>query len=223
MKILVVEDKLETLDPLMVSLKNTGYDIESVNTYKKGEILALSNQYQLILMAHRLCEFNRITHMRNKGFTQPIAVLAESMTDDTMISVLDAGVDEVLFVDLDQTLFISKVNSLLRRTSKRYQQSYSLGAIIFEPKNGIIRKGSDIISLTNMEIKLMEYFYYNQNITLSKPKLMTVLWGNKDCVDNNLEVYISYLRKKLKQLDPSVVILTKRRLGYTLIIESKST
>jgi len=49
MRILVVEDKLEILDPLMVSLKNTGYHIESVNTYKKGEILALSNQYQLIL------------------------------------------------------------------------------------------------------------------------------------------------------------------------------
>ncbi|MBI9012489.1 MAG: response regulator transcription factor [Clostridiales bacterium] len=222
MKILVVDDKLETLDPLMVSLKNTGYVIESVNTYKKGEILALSNQYQLIFMAHRLCEFNRISHMRNRGFIQPIVVLVESLTDDTMISVLDAGVDEVLSIDLDQTLFISKVKSLLRRTSKRYQRSYSLGSIVFEPENGIIRKGKDIISLTNMEIKLMEYFYYNQNITLSKTKLMAVLWGNKDCVDNNLEVYISYLRKKIKQLDSSVVILTKRRLGYTLTIESKS-
>jgi len=174
-------------------------------------------------MNHRLCEFKRITHMRNIGFTQPIVVLTEAMTDDTMISVLDAGVDEVLSIDLDQTLFISKVNSLLRRTSKRYLQGYSLGSIIFEPENGTIRSGRDIISLTNMEMKLMEYFYYNQNIILSKAKLMAVLWGNKDCVDNNLEVYISYLRKKLKQLDPSVVILTKRRLGYTLIIESKST
>jgi len=222
MKILVVEDKAETLDQLMVSLKNTGYEIESVNTYKKGEILALSNQYQLIFMAYRLCEFNRISHMRSKGFTRPIVVLAESVTDDTMVSVLDAGADEVLPINLDQTLFISKVNSLLRRTFKVYQQSYSLGSIIFEPQNGIIRKDSDIISLTNMEIKLMEYFYYNQNITLSKTQLMSVLWGNKDCDDNNLEVYISYLRKKIKRLDPSVIILTKRRLGYTLIIESKS-
>lgn len=221
MKILVVENNAEVLKQLRINLENIDCEIELVNTYKKGEILAMSNQYQLLLIGYQLFEFDRIKKIRNKGYIRPIAVLAKEISDESMVLILDSGVDDVLLIDLNQKLFISKINSLLRRISNHYQKKYSLGSITFEPESGILSRDSKILKLTNKELQLMKYFYYNQNITLSKNKLMNMLWGNKDCDDNNLEVYISYLRKKLKQLDPSIIIETKRKLGYTLIIKSK--
>ncbi|MBN2793904.1 MAG: response regulator transcription factor [Clostridia bacterium] len=215
MKILIVEDKLEHLQVCLPTLKHQN-SVEIVNSYKKGEILALSHQFDFILMSESLCDEKRIKAMRSKGFLAPIVVLTFEMINHKSVWFLDHGIDDIFSYHMDSHLMISRMNALMRRLNLEYESVYKLGEILFEPQSGLLKNELYTLSLTKKETDLMKYLYLNQNIALSKEKLRRVIWGNKPCEENNIEVYISFLRKKLKKLDRNVKIETKRNIGYML-------
>lgn len=216
MNILLIEDKLVQIQGCLQTFKKNKYTYQVVDTYKKGEILAMSRQYDIVLFNEKLCDIKRIQEMRQTGFLDPIVIMSKTIIDHEVAILLDHGVDDVWSYKTDENLLSSKLNALLRRVDMSYEEVYLLGDIKFSPQNAKLSYKNEEVSLTKKESDLLMYFYINKNIALSKERLRKAVWYNQTCEGNTIEVYISYLRKKLKTLHSNFQIKTKRNVGYML-------
>lgn len=221
MRILVIEDELYLAESLGQLLKKKNYTVDLCHDGEAGFDYAMTNIYDLILLDIMLPKKDGLTvlkELREQSITTPIILLtARSEVTDKIIG-LDQGADDYLAKPFDTEELLARIRANLRRRSESILSSHlKFGDLELDTSQLNLRKNDTNVNLTKKEAELLEYFILNKNQVISKEQLIEKIWGYDSEADvNHVEVYISFLRKKLSFIHSVAVIQTVRGVGYIL-------
>ncbi len=214
MKILVVEDEIQLADALSELLKRNMYSVDTFYNGIDGLDNALTGVYDCILLDIMLPGMNGIEvlrEIRRKKINAPVLLL-------TARSEVDCGADDYLTKPFVTGELLARVRALTRRKGEIVDENR------FEYKDVALHKntcslscGANDIKLSLKEYLVMEMLIANPVQILTKERIIEKIWGSESDVEyNNIEVYISFLRKKIASLGADIQIKTARGIGYFL-------
>lgn len=224
MRILVVEDEKEIADGVQAILKQNGYESDAVYDGDMGLDYIRTGIYDLILLDVMLPGtdgFTILKQIRKEGSMVPVILLtARSMPEDK-IKGLDQGADDYLTKPFDSGELLARIRARLRRdgsaSSTVDDNKLTCYDITLDQTTYKLAHEGKSVKLSNKEYQFMEYLMINKGIILSHDTIATKVWGFDDEADyNNIAVYVSFLRKKLKFIGAKAAIVTKKEVGYSL-------
>ncbi|MCR4868896.1 DNA-binding response regulator, OmpR family, contains REC and winged-helix (wHTH) domain [Lachnospiraceae bacterium C10] len=223
MKLLIVEDEFALADALRDRLQQEKYEVDIAEDGITGHERAMSDTYDLIIMDGMLPGMdgvNIIWEMRKAGHKTPVIMLTARAGLTDRVKGLDAGADDYLTKPFEVEELLARIRALIRRNHGPEDNLLEVGNIQLDRKNGAIRNsqtGTDV-TLSGKELKLLEYFMDNPGQVLSREQISLRIWGHQDTVEyNNVEVYVSFIRRKLKFLRANLQVKAVRGLGYRLV------
>lgn len=220
MRLLVIEDEREIAEGLEAILRNESYLVDVVYDGANGLAYMLSNVYDLVLLDIMLPKINGIDLLkdaRKQGIDTPVIILtAKSQIEDKIIG-LDCGADDYMTKPFDAAELLARVRARTRISKDVDQDILRFGDIWISKTSQELGTEDKKIKLGNKEFQLMECFIINAKQIMQKDLLITKVWGPLSETEyNNLEVYISFLRKKLRFLKAKTSIKTTKNVGYSL-------
>ena len=219
MKILIVEDEQLLADSLKTLLESKGFSVEAVYDGVSGSEYAELNIYDLLIldvMMPGIDGYALARRVREKRMGVPILMLTARSELEDRIKGLDSGADYYLTKPFDARELLSCINALLRRQGSQVNE-VCFGNTLLELNTGNLVCGEKRVRLTAKEFDVMRLLLQSQEGNLSKESILLRVWGyESEAVENNVEVYIGFLRKKLKNIGSDVHIVSLRRLGYHL-------
>lgn len=223
MRILLVEDEIGIAEPLSKLMEKNNLPTDVVYDGVSGFIQAQKNIYDVIVLDIMLPEMNGLEvlrRIREQGLHTPVLLLTAKDSVDDKVRGLELGADDYLTKPFSAKELIARVRALSRRRPEIVSsEKSSFGDVVFNPDNATLEINGDIQSLTAKEVHIMDILIRNAGKVVSKEHLLDTVWGfESDAMDNTVEIYIHYLRKKL-QPSQNVKIITKRGLGYSLVEE----
>ena len=228
MRILIVEDEYSLAELVANRLKKEKYTVDICNDGEDGLYNALMDLYDLIILDIMLPGVNGIEILKeikkNNIKAKVIMLTAKSEIDDKLLGFKEGANDYVAKpFHIDE--LVARVNAFLRIDSVK-NNTISFGDLILDLKTSdIINKDSnEKINIINKEFQLLEYFMNNPKQVLSKEMIYDKVWGlDNDSISNNLEAYLSFIRKKLKLINSNVQIKALRNLGYKMEYKDERT
>lgn len=221
MRILIVEDEKNLSMVLCETFKMEGYYADAAYNGVDGLDDALSGIYDLIILDIMLPEMDGIqvlSELRKNKIDTPVLMLTAKSTVEDKIKGLDHGADDYLTKPFDINELLARIRAMSRRREKIFiDDSLKFADIMLDNETHEICKGNQRIKLTKKEYDIMEILILNKGKTVSKEKLTLKIWGyDSDIEYNSIEVYISFLRKKLNAIESMTYIDTICGRGYTL-------
>lgn len=228
MRILIADNQKERGQLLARLLEAQSHEARLVEN--GGEVLsALTGApFQLLIAERALPGMDDLTlcqTLRSQGRELPILLLSGPVTPGEKAAALDSGADDYLTRPWDETELLARVRALGRRSSLSGQEPEVLtyGDLRLDLFSRRLSRGEDSLRLGFKEFDVLRLLITTPDI-LSKQELLDRVWGgSSDAEGNNVEAYISFLRKKLFQLGSQVSIGTLRRAGYFLVLEEESS
>lgn len=216
----MVEDEKKIADGLEAVLRREGYEVDTVYDGLNGLDYMLSNIYDLVLLDIMLPGINGLDILkavRSEGISSPVILLtARSRTEDKILG-LDGGADDYLTKPFDASELLARIRARTRVGTDLNQDRIAAGDIWLEKSTQRLGGRSNSVKLGNKEFQLLECLMINRNQIMPRDLLITKVWGPLEAAEyNNLEVYISFLRKKLRFVRASVEIVTTKGVGYSL-------
>lgn len=221
MRLLLVEDEKELSEALFQILMNNKYSVDSVYDGEEGLDYALTGIYDVIILDIMLPKLNGISllkQLRKAGISTPVIMLtAKSQIEDRVLG-LDCGADDYLTKPFATEELLARLRSITRRKGNVVNDNLlTYGDIRLNIETYDLDVNSESIRLTLKEFEIIKYFMERPKCVVSKDDLITKLWGFDSEVEyNNIEVYISFIRKKLAYLNSKVSIITIRGVGYRM-------
>ena len=225
MRLLIVEDEVRLADTLRQLLHRQGYTADVCHDGVSGLDNALTGIYDLMVldvMLPGLNGFQVARKLRDAGVTTPILMLTAKSDLSDRVHGLDCGADYYLTKPFEPEELLACVRTLLRRSGGQLQESDTLiwGDLSLERGTFTLSCSGRDVRLSRREYDLMELLMRNGAQVVTKEQLLIKVWGyDSQAEDNNVEVYISFLRRKLTHLHSQVRIKTLRMLGYCLTQE----
>lgn len=226
MRILIVEDELHLAEALTQILKKENYSVDAVHDGQTGLDYALSGIYDLLLLDIMMPEMDGISVLkavRKEGLSTPVILLTAKGEVSDKIAGLDYGADDYIAKPFASGELLARIRAALRRKGEAVIPEEGLKFGDIELNTNALRlsvKGKEI-KLNLKESELLELLVSRKQAVTSKEQIIEKLWGfDSDVEHNNVEVYISFLRKKLAFLDSAVRISTIRGVGYVLEVAS---
>lgn len=220
MKILVIEDEENLADTLAEILKRSNYSVDVCLNGKIGWEYIQTEVYDgivLDIMLPQMDGFEILKLMRMENISTPVLVLTARSEMEDIVSGLDCGADDYMVKPFAVTEFLARVRAVTRRKDNIAPDNLELGNMVLNKKSCALECKDNIINLGRKEYQLMELLMSNQDQIVSKELLIEKIWGlDSECEYNNIEVYISFLRKKLKAAEANIAISNTRGLGYYL-------
>lgn len=221
MKLLLVEDEKQLSEALSQILINNKYSVDAVYDGENGLEYALTDIYDVIILDIMLPKLNGLEilrKLRKENISTPILLLTAKDSVDDKVTGLDLGADDYLPKPFDPKELLARLRSISRRKGEVINDNLlSYGDINLNISNYDLSCKDAAVTLTQKEFEILNYFMQRPKNIVSKDDLITKLWGfDSDVEYNNIEVYISFLRKKLTFINSSVKITTIRRAGYKL-------
>lgn len=220
MRILIVEDELHLAEALGQIMTEQKYLVDLVHDGADGLDYALSGQYDAILldvMLPKLDGFTVLQRLRASGSAVPVLMLTARDQVEDRVEGLDCGADYYLTKPFEPRELLACVRALTRRQPELRADLEEYGDLKLDKNAFTLSCGERSVRLSRREFDLMELLMRNRSLVLTKETLLLKLWGyESDAEDNNVEVYISFLRKKLAHLHSQVKIKTIRLVGYCL-------
>ena len=221
MRILVVEDEIHLAEALIQLLKKQNYTVDSVYDGEDGLDYAMSNIYDVVvldLMLPKMDGLSIIKNMRKTGNDTPVIMLTAKGEVMDKVKGLDSGADDYLAKPFNTDELLARIRALGRRKGEvTTPTGLTFGDIELDTSALTLSCASKEINLTLKESELLEYLITNKSTVLSKDMIIEKLWGfDSEAEANHVEVYISFLRKKLKYLGSKTSIVTVRGVGYSL-------
>ena len=221
MRILVVEDEKRLAQTLRDLLHREGDTVDVCYSGTEGLDNALSGIYDLMLldvMLPGLDGFTVLERLRGSGSRLPVLMLTARGELSDRVCGLDRGADYYLTKPFEPKELLACVRMLTRRQPElRQTDALKYGDLRLEKTSFTLSCGERSVRLSRKEFDMMEMLMLNQKLVITKEKLLLKVWGyESDAEDNNVEVYISFLRKKLDHLHSQVKIRTIRMVGYCL-------
>ena len=221
MRILVVEDEKRLARTIGDLLEANNYTADLCYDGESGLDNALSGIYDAMLLDVMLPKLDGLTvarKIRESGSTLPILMLTARSALEDKVTGLDSGADYYLTKPFEPKELLACVRMLTRRQpEQRASQNLEYGDLRLETDTFQLSCGERSVRLSRKEFDMLELLMRSREMVLTKENLILKLWGyESDAEDNNVEVYISFLRKKLDYLHSKVKIRTIRMVGYRL-------
>lgn len=231
MKVLVVEDDVRLANAVEQILREGGYDASSEHDGESGLQTALKEPFDVIILDVMLPKrngFSVVKELRRLGCNTPILLLTARDSVPDKIAGFDCGADDYMTKPFSPAELLAHLRALLRRQGEVIFETMrfadlSLDLESFELTCTHLSGGSDSIRLSNKEYALLRVLMANPGQTVSKDVLIERVWGSESrAEDNNVEAYVSFVRKKISFLGSRVQIETLRKAGYRLVEGSKT-
>lgn len=219
MKILIVEDEKLLADSIGELLRGKGFDVEAVYDGESGAEYAELDVYDLLIldvMMPKMDGYQVARQLRSKHLGTPILMLTAKSGLEDRIAGLNVGADYYLTKPFDTRELLACVNALLRRQGAHVDELV-FGNTTLDLSSAALICGANSIRLSAKEFDIMRFLFQAGEKNLSKETILTRVWGyDSDAVENHVEVYIGFLRKKLASIGSNIRIEAIRRLGYHL-------
>ncbi len=221
MKVLIIEDEKSLSMVLKELLKCEGFLVDVALDGIEGLDNALSGIYDIIVLDINLPSMNGfeiLTELRKQHIASSVLMLTAKSEIDDKVKGLQIGADDYLTKPFVTSEFIARVWALSRRNSKEYvPEIIKFSDIILNRAKHEIQKDDIKIKIPTKEFQVLELLILNHGGVLSKEQFIKKIWGyDTDVEYNSIEVYISFLRKKLEAIHSKLHIKTIRNFGYTL-------
>ena len=221
MRVLVIEDEVRLAATLQDLLELGGYTADVCHDGEAGLDNALTDIYDVILldvMLPKLDGFTVLRRLREAGNAVPVLMLTARSEVSDKVQGLDCGADYYLTKPFDPKELLACVRALARRQPElRSTDTLEFGGVKLDKNSFTLSCGERSVRLSRKEFDICELLMLNRGLVLTKESLLLKIWGyESDAEDNNVEVYISFLRKKLSFLGSKLSIRTVRKVGYCL-------
>lgn len=221
MRILLIEDEKELARALAQMLIKDGYDVDAVHDGADGLSFASSGMYDIILLdviMPKMNGFEVLCEIRRRKLDTPVIMLTALADESNKIQGLDNGADDYVSKPFSFPELSARIRAVLRRRGKLVSDNkleYAEASLDLTTYELSTPYGK--ISLTAKEFELLRFMFEYPKFVASKEDLILKAWGfNSEFESNNLEVYMSFLRKKLTHLNASFTIEAVRGVGYKL-------
>ena len=222
MKVLVVEDEVLLARSVKALLESKGFSVDIVHDGEEGKAYAELEIYDLLIfdvMMPKMNGFELVKALRAERCSVPILMLTAKSEVEDRIHGLNAGADYYLTKPFNSQELLACVNALLRRQGKQIDE-LRFGNTILELGTGLLVCKDKSIRLSAKEFDIMRLLFQNGRRNLSKEIILAKVWGyDSNAVENHVEVYVGFLRKKLQSIASDIRIEAIRRMGYHLEVE----
>ncbi|MEA5151423.1 MAG: response regulator transcription factor [Oscillospiraceae bacterium] len=224
MKILIVEDERLLADSIKTMLESKGFDVETAYDGETGEEYAELGVYDLLIldvMMPKMDGYELARQVRSKRCSTPILMLTAKSALEDRIEGLNAGADYYLTKPFDTRELLACINALLRRQGSQVDEMV-FGNTSLDLESGTLVCGERSVRLSAREFDVMRFLFQAGERNLSKEVILARVWGyDSNAVENHVEVYVGFLRKKLESIGSNVRIEAVRRLGYHLEVDGQ--
>ena len=222
MKILVIEDEKLLAQSIRALLEQKGFAVETVYDGETGAEYAKLGIYDLLIldvMMPGLDGFEVARQVRAQRCATPILMLTARSGIEDRIQGLNAGADYYLTKPFDTRELLACINALLRRQGNQVDE-LKFGGTSLDLGSGLLVCGEKSVRLSAREFDVMRLLLQSGERILSKETILARVWGyDSNAVENHVEVYVGFLRKKLRAIGSDIRIEAIRRLGYHLEVE----
>ena len=220
MKILVIEDEEALAEALSEILKRNKYSVDAVYDGEDGLEYAMTGLYDCILLDIMLPKMNGLDVLRilrKKHISTPVLLLTAKSDIEDKITGLDSGADDFLTKPFVSGELLARVRALTRRKGEVITDEFTYGDIALNKSTFSLSREGQFVKLSLKEYQIMEMMMANPKQLIPKERFIEKIWGYESDVEyNNVEVYISFLRKKLHVIGSNITIKTARGIGYFL-------
>lgn len=220
MNVLIVEDERPLSDVLSALLKQHKYNVDAVYDGTAGEEYALSGIYDVIVLDIMLPGkggLDVLRSLREKGADTPVLLLTARSEVQDKIAGLDSGADDYLTKPFATGELMARIRAMTRRRGEYVGDELMYrNTVLQKDTHRLVCRGSDV-QLGAKEYQIMEMLMQNSSHVIPKERLIEKVWGfDNEAEYNNVEVYISFIRKKLSAIQADIQIKAVRGLGYAL-------
>ncbi len=221
MKILIIEDEYSLADAIAETLKKEKFQVNIITNGEDGENEALTNVYDLILLDVMLPKkdgFEILTNLRDEKIDTPVIMLTAQSEMSNKLNGLENGADDYITKPFHTRELVARVKVILKRkTNVNDTHILEYSDLKLNLTTGKMCVNDTEIAINGKELNLLEILLLNKNSIVNREMLANKIWGyNSETEYNNVEVYVSFLRKKLKLLKSKVKIKAVRGIGYKL-------
>jgi len=217
-RVLVVEDEEDIRYTIVSVLSMEGYDVVEAGSIEEMYHRLSSSSFDVIILDLLLPDgdaVDEIPRLRLSARDSYILVLTAKRSDRDRILGLEMGADDYMVKPFNPREVVARVRALLRRKKQDYEEVLKVGKITINRSRMSVEKDGKIIPLSHKELSILSLLASTPNKIFSRSEILDAVWGFEDVSDRVVDVYVSYLRKKLG-FD---VITTVRGVGYRLKVD----
>lgn len=219
MKILIIEDEKLLAESLRTTLERKGFTVEVCFDGESGADYAMLGIYDLLIldvMMPKMDGYQVARQVRASRCSTPILMLTAKSGLEDRIAGLNAGADYYLTKPFDSRELLACINALLRRQGNQVDE-LKYGNTALDLSTSMLICGENSVRLSAKEFDIMRFLLQAQERNITKEVLLARVWGyDSNAVENHVEVYVGFLRKKLQSIGSNIRIIALRRLGYHL-------
>ena len=221
MKILVIEDSVLLADTIAEALQNENYAVDIANDGQLGYEHASTGIYDMVildLMLPKMNGYEVLSALRRDGDNVPVLILSAKTELDDKIQGFTTGADDYMTKPFEIRELLMRIQAISRR-SNHQDTSPVVGNLSYDPATCEIcnTQTQKSVQVSGKEMQLLEFFMNNCNQVLEKNQITTKIWGfDSNAEYNNVEVYVSFLRRKFHHLQVNVTLRAIRGVGYIM-------
>lgn len=220
MRILLIEDEKRMAQALCEILRLENYEVDHCADGAEGMDAVESGIYDIIILDVMLPHkngFEIAREAREKGIRTPILMLTAKSDLDDKVTGLDCGADDYLTKPFMTRELLARLRALGRRNIHTPDGTLTFGDITLNRNNSMLICGENSVRLSEKEFRILEYLISNQGQILTREQLAVKIWGYESVAEyNNVEVYMSFARRKLNFVKSRTEIKAVRGVGYEL-------
>ena len=225
MHVLLVEDDVRLSKAMKQILEDNAYQVDFAADGALGLQMAESGIYDVIIldvMLPKMNGFEVVSNLRRSKVSTPVLLLTARGEVSDKIKGLDSGADDYMTKPFSPAELMAHLRALTRRQGEVVFETLAYGDLMLDLENQDLNCGEKTIHLSHKEFQVARILLANKEQIITKETLISKAWGYESSAeDNNVEAYISFLRKKLKFLGSGVQIETLRKLGYRLALKEE--
>ena len=223
MNILVVEDDPSVRTLVKAVLEHNGNSVQTEDTATSGESAAIDGDFDMIILDLGLPDgdgYEVCKNIRDKSVTTPVLILSGEQETDVKVKCLKVGADDYLTKPFNTEELLARMEAIQRRTESSGDQQLTCGELKVDLLKREFSINNEKVQLTNNEFNLLVYFLKNKNKIITQEELAEKVWDiHFDTQTNYINVYISYLRKKIREHSDVDYIETIRKKGFSFRCE----
>ena len=223
MRVLVVEDAKDMNRLIVKTLTRAGYSVDGCYNGEEALDCLAGAEYDAILldvMMPKMDGYTLLEKLRSQGMDTPVLFLTARDAISDRVKGLDLGADDYLVKPFDFEELLARSRAMTRKKAGKRSNVFTLGDLQVDAQSHTVTRGGQEINLLPKEFTILEYMIRNQGTVLSREQLENQIWNyERSGSSNNIDVYISKLRKKIDGEGQSRMLHTIRGVGWVLRAE----
>jgi len=224
MRLLLVEDDTRIQEVVKAGLSEDGFEVEVCSTAEQAmQMIIRPNQsfeaYLLDILLPGLSGVELCRWLRDQGHKEPIVILTAMGNVEDKVKGLDAGADDYLSKPFQMVELRARVRALFRQVRGYPRDLLVVGDLVLDPNTRVVRRGEQVLSLSNKETALLEYFMKNQGRVVTRAMIAQAVWDTEtNQYTNVIDVFINHLRRRIYQDGSPELLHNVRGKGFRLAV-----